>query len=103
MAQEENNSFTGASSAAISLIGSIAAALMKLGAPYVVAWCKYFSPQRVVFVGGIIYGIASVLASFGKELCHFQLTQGLLIGIIPAFLLCHLWQYHQLGLESTAV
>lgn len=81
MSQKENNPFTGASSAEISLIGSIAAALMKLGAPYVVAWCKYFSPQRVVCAGGIIYGVASVLASFGKELWHFQLTQGLLVGI----------------------
>ncbi|CAG7916974.1 unnamed protein product [Penicillium olsonii] len=81
MARKEDNPFTGASSAEISLIGSIAAALMKLGAPYVVAWCKYFSPQRVVFVGGIVYGVASVLASFGKELWHFQLTQGFLVGI----------------------
>ncbi|CAG8197575.1 unnamed protein product [Penicillium olsonii] len=72
MARKEDNPFTGASSAEISLIGSIAAAMMKLGAPYVVAWCKYFSPQRVVFVGGIVYGVASVLASFGKELWHFQ-------------------------------
>ncbi|KAE8408873.1 MFS general substrate transporter [Aspergillus pseudonomiae] len=81
MSRKENNPFTGASSAEISLIGSIAAAFMKLGAPYVVAWCKYLSPQRVVFVGGLIYGVASVLASFGQALWHFQLTQGLLIGI----------------------
>ncbi|KAJ5622722.1 monocarboxylate transporter [Penicillium herquei] len=81
MSQRENNPFTGASSVEISLIGSIAAALMKLGAPYVVAWCKYFSPQRVVCMGGIIYGVASVLSSFGRALWHFQLAQGLLIGI----------------------
>ncbi|KNG84870.1 monocarboxylate transporter [Aspergillus nomiae NRRL 13137] len=81
MSRKENNPFAGASSAEISLIGSIAAAFMKLGAPYVVAWCKYFSPQRVVFVGGLIYGVASVLASFGQALWHFQLTQGLLVGI----------------------
>lgn len=81
MAKEANNPFTGASSADISLIGSIAAALMKLGAPYVVAWCKYFSPQSVVCAGGLLFGIASVLASFGNALWHFQLSQGLLIGI----------------------
>lgn len=81
MAREENNPFTGASSAEISLIGSIAAALMTLGAPYVVAWCKYFSPQSVVCAGGLLLGGASVLASFGKDLWHFQLTQGFLVGI----------------------
>lgn len=81
MSRQQKNPFTGASSAEISLIGSIAAALMKLGAPYVVAWCKYFRPQLVVFAGGLLFGIGSILASFGKELWHFQLTQGLLIGI----------------------
>lgn len=81
MSRQPNNPFTGASSAEISLIGSIAAALMKLGAPYVVAWCKYFKPQPVVYAGGLLFGIASVLASFGKALWHFQLSQGLLIGI----------------------
>lgn len=81
MAKEKNNPFTGASSAEISLIGTISFALMKIGAPYVVAWCNYFSPQLVVFAGGLLFGVASILASFGKELWHFQLTQGLLIGI----------------------
>ncbi|PLB49127.1 MFS general substrate transporter [Aspergillus steynii IBT 23096] len=81
MSLEENNPFSGASSAQITLIGSIAAALMKLGAPYVVAWSKYYNPQPVVCVSGLLYGIASVLASFGTQLWHFQLTQGLLIGI----------------------
>lgn len=81
MSQKGDNPFTGASSAEIALIGSIAAALMKLGAPYVVAWTKYFSPQPVICAGGLLFGVASVLASFGKVLWHFQLTQGLLIGI----------------------
>lgn len=81
MSQRENNPFTGASSVDISLIGSIAAAVMKLGAPYVVAWCRSFSPQPVVCAGGLLFGIASVLASFGNALWHFQLTQGFLIGI----------------------
>ncbi|KAJ5716733.1 monocarboxylate transporter [Penicillium malachiteum] len=62
MSRKENNPFTGASSVEISLIGSIAAALMKPGAPYVVAWCN-------------------VLASFGRALRHLQLAQGLLIGV----------------------
>lgn len=81
MSKTDGNPITGASSSQISLIGSIAAALMKLGAPYVVAWSKYFNPQPVVYAGGLLYGVASVLASFGGTLWHFQLTQGLLVGI----------------------
>lgn len=81
MSREEGNPFSGAYSAEISLIGSIAAALMKLGAPYVVAWSKYFDPKPVIHAGGILYGVAMVLASFGKTLWHFQLTQGLLVGV----------------------
>ncbi|KAF2022023.1 monocarboxylate transporter [Aaosphaeria arxii CBS 175.79] len=81
MSREPNNPFTGASSAEITLIGSIAASLMKLGAPYIVSWTTYFDPKIVVYAGGLLYGIASVLASFGNALWHFQLTQGLLIGI----------------------
>lgn len=81
MSQRENNPFTGASSVDISLIGSIAAAVMNLGAPYVVTWCRSFSPQPVVCAGVLLFGIANVLASYGKALWHFQLTQGLLIGI----------------------
>ncbi|KAL6918503.1 hypothetical protein FSST1_009998 [Fusarium sambucinum] len=81
MSKEPGNPFTGASSAEITLIGSIAASSMKLGAPYVVSWTKYFRPSAVVCTGGILYGIASVLASFGTSLWHLQLTQGLLIGI----------------------
>ncbi|EWZ32921.1 hypothetical protein FOZG_14425 [Fusarium oxysporum Fo47] len=81
MSRKAGNPFTGASSAEITLIGSIAASLMKLGAPYVVSWTKYFQPSVVVCTGGLLYGIASILASFGTTLWHLQLTQGLLIGI----------------------
>ncbi|PYI11012.1 MFS general substrate transporter [Aspergillus sclerotiicarbonarius CBS 121057] len=80
MSRQANTPFTGASSSEISLIGSIAASLMKLGAPYVVAWSKYYNPQSVICAGGILFGVSSVLASFGTALWHFQLTQGLLVG-----------------------
>lgn len=72
LSRKENTPFSGASPAEISLIGSIAASLMKLGAPYVVAWSKYFNPQPVIYAGGLIYGVASVLASFGKSFMAFS-------------------------------
>ncbi|WAO86319.1 MFS domain-containing protein [Fusarium falciforme] len=77
--------FTGASSATIDLIGTLSASLMTIVAPFVMAWTKYFGPRPVVCAGGVLFGIASVLASFGKALWHFQLTQGLLMGLATGF------------------
>ncbi|CEJ91930.1 hypothetical protein VHEMI07612 [[Torrubiella] hemipterigena] len=81
MSKSSNNPFSKATSADITLIGSIAASLTKLCAPLAVAWSKEFTPRAVILTGGILYGVASVLASFSKDLWQFQLTQGLLIGI----------------------
>ncbi|KAM0256039.1 hypothetical protein ACHAQJ_005238 [Trichoderma viride] len=75
------NPFSGASSAEIDLIGSLSISLMTILAPFAVAWAKHFNSQVVVCAGGVIYGLALVLASFGKALWHFQLAQGLLLGI----------------------
>jgi MFS family permease len=81
LAQEHGSPFEGASPAQIDLIGTISIALMTIGAPFVIAWAKCFSPQLVSFVGGIVFGLSLVLASFGTALWHFQLTQGLLLGL----------------------
>ncbi|KAF4454043.1 monocarboxylate transporter [Fusarium albosuccineum] len=81
MAPQQGTPFTGASSAQIDLIGTLSASLMTITAPFVMAWAKYFKPQAVVWAGGILFGIASVLVSFGKALWHFQIAQGLLMGI----------------------
>ncbi|KAH7006794.1 monocarboxylate transporter [Ilyonectria destructans] len=81
MAPRQGTPFTGASAAAIDLVGTLSASLMTIIAPFVMAWTKYFSPQAVVCTGGVLFGVASVLASFGKTLWHFQLAQGLLLGI----------------------
>lgn len=81
MVSDTNTPFTGASSAEIDLIGSLSVSLMTIGAPFAVAWAKHFGPQPVVCLSGLLFGLASVLASFGNRLWHFQLTQGLLLGI----------------------
>ena len=80
LAQQPGNPFTGASPAQIDLIGTISISLMTIGAPFVVAWAKLFSPRAVSFVGGIVFGLSLVLASFGTKLWHFELTQGMLLG-----------------------
>ncbi|KAJ4111445.1 hypothetical protein NW768_011798 [Fusarium equiseti] len=81
MSLEDDTPFSRASSAKISLIGTLSASLMTIIAPFVVAWTKYYSPRAVVCAGGLLFGVASVLASFGKTLWHFQLAQGLLLGM----------------------
>lgn len=81
MALEQGTPFTGASPAQIDLIGTLSTALMTISAPYAVSWAKYFGPRLVVCSGGVVFGLACVLASFGQQLWHFQLSQGLLLGI----------------------
>ncbi|KAL5355629.1 major facilitator superfamily domain-containing protein [Aspergillus floccosus] len=81
MAKESNTPFTGASTARIGLIGTLAIALMSMGGPFAMLWAKLYSPQFVIIAGGWICGIALILASFGKQLWHFTLTQGILLGI----------------------
>ncbi|KAH0344972.1 hypothetical protein KCU83_g8087, partial [Aureobasidium melanogenum] len=81
LALEDHTAFTGASLAEIDLIGTLSVSLMTILAPFVVAWSKHFRPQLVVCTGGILFGLANVLASFGHALWHFQLSQGLLLGI----------------------
>jgi len=81
LAKEKNTPFTGASSAIIALIGVLAVALMTMGGPWAILWAKLFSPQAVVCAGGLVFGIAFILASFSQSLWQFVLTQGLLAGI----------------------
>lgn len=81
MARQPNTPFTGASAAQIDLIGTISISLMTIGAPFSVAWAKRFSPRLISFVGGCIFSLSLILASFGTKLWHFHLTQGVLLGM----------------------
>lgn len=81
MAKQPDTPFTGASSAIIAQIGTLAIALMTMGGPWVILWAKLFSPQVIIFSGGLVFGIAFILASFSEYLWQFALTQGLLAGI----------------------
>jgi MFS family permease len=72
--------FEGATPAQIDLIGTLAVSLMTMGAPFASAWTKSYSPRTITLIGGFIFGLANVLASFGQKLWHFVLAQGLLIG-----------------------
>lgn len=81
MAKQPSNPFTGTSTALISLIGILAIALMTIGGPFVLLWSKIYSPQLIISSGGLLFGIAFILASFSQYLWQFALTQGLLAGI----------------------
>ncbi|CAL5870813.1 uncharacterized protein PFLUO_LOCUS5053 [Penicillium psychrofluorescens] len=81
MAKEPNTPFTGKSSALISLIGTLAIALMSMGGPFIMNWAKLYSPQLVIIAGGVVFGLGSILASLSEYLWEFALTQGLLVGL----------------------
>lgn len=105
----DGNPFSGSSPADIDLIGTLSIALMMIGAPFAVAWAKNYNPRAVVFVGGILFGIACVAASYGKTLWHFQLSQGLLLGIgacfsfIPSVTVAPAWFGQHRGLAMGVV
>ncbi|ORY22845.1 major facilitator superfamily domain-containing protein [Naematelia encephala] len=104
LAKESGTPFTGASPAAIDLIGTLAVSFMTIGAPYSTAWAKLFSPSAVAGTGGALFGLACVLASFSVRLWQFELTQGLLLGIatclsyMPAVTVAPTWYGPRRGL-----
>jgi MFS family permease len=104
MAKEPDTPFTGSSSALISLIGTLAVSLMSMGGPFAMIWSKLYSPSLVIVGGGVIFGIAYILASFGKQLWQFTITQGLLLGIgtclsyVPTMAVAPTWFNKRRGL-----
>ena len=96
--------FANASAAEIDLIGTLAVSLMTIGAPFASAWTKAYSPRKVTLVGALGFSLANVLASFGQELWHFVLAQGLLLGCssclsyIPAVTIAPGWFDKRRGL-----
>ncbi|KAE8445051.1 hypothetical protein EG329_013765 [Mollisiaceae sp. DMI_Dod_QoI] len=96
--------FKNASAAEIDLIGTLAVSLMTMGAPFASAWTKSYSPRTVTIVGGALFLVANVAASFGNQLWHFVLTQGLLLGCatclsyIPAVTIAPGWFNARRGL-----
>lgn len=62
----------------IDLIGTLAASLMTIGAPFASAWAKTYRSHPVTTLGGARFAAACIPTPFGTQLWHFQLTQGLL-------------------------
>ncbi|KAI3549298.1 hypothetical protein CSPX01_02406 [Colletotrichum filicis] len=97
MALQDNTPFTGATAARLDLIGTLAISMMTICAPVVVAWSKTIGPQKVMCAGGLLVGVANVLASFGRELWHYQITQGFLMGVgsclsfVPSMVVVPTW------------
>lgn len=81
LANTADSPFSGVDPANIDLIGSLALSLMTLLSPFAVAWAKQFHPRYVICTGGVVFGLGHILASFSRELWHFQLSQGLMVGI----------------------
>jgi MFS family permease len=96
--------FQDASPAAIDLIGTLGVSLMCIGAPFASAWTKAYSPRSVTVTGGLLLGLGNILASFGQQLWHFLLAQGILVGVgtcmsyIPAVTVAPGWFNQRRGL-----
>ena len=104
LSHDPTSPFYNASPALIDLIGTLSVSVMTLGAPFASAWTKAFSPRWVTLVGGFLLGLGLVLASFGKQLWHFVLSQGVLLGVgtclayIPAVTAAPGWYDKRRGL-----
>ncbi|BEI85740.1 hypothetical protein CcaverHIS002_0600270 [Cutaneotrichosporon cavernicola] len=104
MSEEPNTPFTGASPAAIDIIGTLSAAFMTIGAPIANAWTKRFSPRVAVLIGAGLSFAAAMLASYSQHLWQFILTQGLLMGLgtcfsyMPAATVAPMWFGRRRGL-----
>jgi MFS family permease len=72
--------FKDASPGEIDLIGTLSASLMTISAPLASAWTKTYGPRNVAMIGGVLFVISSMGASFGTQLWHFLLTQGIIQG-----------------------
>ena len=104
LSKQPTNPFTGSSTALIGLVGILAIALMTMCGPFVMLWAKRYSPQLVISAGGIVFGIAFILASFSQTLWQFALTQGVLAGLgtsmsyVPMSVVAPTWYTKRRGL-----
>ncbi|KAJ5604431.1 hypothetical protein N7510_009585 [Penicillium lagena] len=104
MAKEPGTPFTGATPAQIDLIGTLAIALMTMGAPFSTAWTKHYSPRTVIWAGALVFVVSHCLASVSQALWQFTLTQGLLLGMgtcltyMPSVTVAPTWFSHHRGL-----
>lgn len=101
--------FAEATPAQIDLIGTLGVSLMTIGAPFASAWTKSYSPRSITIIGGVIFALANILASFSQTLWQFVLTQGLLLGCgtclayIPAVTVAPGWFKEKRGLAMGIV
>ncbi|KAJ5697486.1 hypothetical protein N7488_011170 [Penicillium malachiteum] len=109
MAKEPDTPFTGTSSSIISLIGTLAIALMSMGGPFVSAWAKLYGPQPIIMSGGVVFGLGCILASLSEYIWEFQLTHGVLVGIgtcmayVPTMSVAPTWFSKRRGLAMGIV
>ena len=104
MSHDPGSPFYNTSPAMIDLIGTIAVSLMMIGGPFAAAWIKAFSPRTVTMLGGLVFSLGLVLASFGTQYWHFLLSQGVMMGIgtcmtyMPAVTIAPGWYDKRRGL-----
>jgi len=101
--------FANATPAQIDLIGTLGVSLMTIGAPYASAWTKSYSPRTMTLIGGMLFALANISASFSQFLWQFVLTQGVMLGCgtcltyIPAVTVAPGWFKERRGLAMGVV
>jgi MFS family permease len=104
MAKTPSTPFTGASSAEIDLIGTLAISLMTMLGPFVSAGCKLYHPRYIVIGGAFVFSMGLFLASVSEKTWQFMITQGIIVGIgtsmvfIPAVTVSPTWFDKRRGL-----
>ncbi|ORX35561.1 major facilitator superfamily domain-containing protein [Kockovaella imperatae] len=104
MSHEPGNPFSGASPAMIDLVGTLGVSFQSVFAPFATAWAKRFSPTAVSSLGGLMFLLGCILASYSTKLWQFILTQGMMLGIgtclsnMPAVTVAPTWYGPRRGL-----
>ena len=76
-----SDTFPGSTSLSISFIGAIAAAVWGAAGPITGVSIQKFGFRIVALVGGVLFFVGYILASFATAIWILYLTQGLIIGV----------------------
>lgn len=76
-----SGAFNNATETEISWIGSIASGVVFLPGPFINSLIRFFGLYTLVIIGMLSCSFGFILASFGTQLWHLYLTQGVMFGL----------------------
>ncbi|KAJ9053731.1 hypothetical protein DSO57_1021398 [Entomophthora muscae] len=75
-----NDVFPNEEKSKVAMIGNLTPFVLGMGSILTGRICQRFGVQVCIFLGAIFMMLGLVLASFGSQVWHFVLTQGILVG-----------------------